>query len=146
MAVVMLDLSRFKAINDTYGHQAGDQLLIALAARLSAMLRPGECVSRLGGDEFAVLVSYDKAAELSAFLDRIQGNFANPFAFERFTASIGGNIGVALALQDGRDADTLLAKADLAMYRAKSARSGEPCFYEPPIDDTVRDRRELSSD
>ena len=146
MAVVMLDLSRFKAINDTYGHQAGDQLLIALAARLTSMLQPGECVSRLGGDEFAVLVSYNKPVELSAFLDRLQAIFANSFAFERFTASINGNIGVALAIQDGRDADTLLAKADLAMYRAKSVRSGEPCFYEPAMDDAVRDRRELAHD
>ncbi len=146
MAVVMLDLSRFKAINDTYGHQAGDQLLIALAARLSSILRPGEYVSRLGGDEFAVLVSYNKPVELSAFLKRLTAIFANPFAFERFTALIGGNIGVALANQDGRDADTLLAKADLAMYRAKFVRSAEPCFYEPGMDDAVRDRRELAHD
>ena len=146
MAVVMLDLSRFKAVNDTYGHQAGDQLLIALAARLSSMTRVGEYVSRLGGDEFAVLVSYDKPAELSAFLEHLQAIFATPFAFERFTASISGNIGVALAIQDGRDADTLLAKADLAMYRAKSVRSGEPCFYEPGMDDAVRDRRDLAND
>ncbi|RYF11957.1 MAG: EAL domain-containing protein, partial [Oxalobacteraceae bacterium] len=146
MAVVMLDLSRFKAINDTYGHQAGDQLLIALAARLSSMLRPGECVSRLGGDEFAVLISYNKPVELSAFLNRLQTVFTNPFAFERFTTLIGGNIGVALAIHDGRDADTLLAKADLAMYRAKSVHSADPCFYESAMDDAVRDRRELAID
>jgi len=146
MAVVMLDLSRFKAVNDTYGHQAGDQMLIALSARFSAMLRAGECVSRLGGDEFAGLISYTTPDELTDFLDRMRATFVEPFQFERFTASVGANVGVALADFDGRDADTLLAKADLAMYRAKSLHSDEPCFYQADMDDVVRDRRELASD
>ncbi|RYF15301.1 MAG: EAL domain-containing protein [Oxalobacteraceae bacterium] len=146
MAVVMLDLSRFKAVNDTYGHQAGDQMLIALSARFSAMLRAGECVSRLGGDEFAGLISYTTPDELTDFLDRMRATFVAPFQFERFTASVGANVGVALADFDGRDADTLLAKADLAMYRAKSLHSDEPCFYQADMDDVVRDRRELASD
>ena len=146
VAVVMLDLSRFKAVNDTHGHQAGDQLLIGLAARLTAMLRPNECIARLGGDEFGALVSYSRSGDLDDFMARLQGAFAAPFVFERFTASIAANIGVALAEVDGRDADTLLAKADLAMYRAKSARSGEPCFYQAEMDDLIRDRRELADD
>ncbi len=69
-----------------------------------------------------------------------------PFLFDRFTASIGANIGVALAIRDGSDADALLAKADLAMYRAKSAHSKEPCFYDAHMDDAVRERRELIAD
>jgi diguanylate cyclase (GGDEF)-like protein len=146
MAVVMLDLSRFKAVNDTYGHQAGDQLLIALSARFSALLRSGEYISRLGGDEFAGLISYTKPDDLSDFLARLHDTFSAPFEFDRFTASIGANIGVALAVHDGSDADTLLAKADLAMYRAKSLHSDEPCFYQSDMDDAVRNRRELASD
>lgn len=146
MAVVMMDLSRFKAVNDTYGHQAGDQLLIALSARFSAMQQRDESIARLGGDEFAALISYDTREELTDFLGRLRATFEAPFAFERFTASIGANIGVALAVYDGLDADTLLAKADLAMYRAKSLHSIEPCFYEAEMDDAVRDRRELASD
>ena len=146
MAVVMLDLSRFKAVNDTHGHQAGDQLLMALAARLSAMLQPGECVARLGGDEFGALFSYHDAGQLHDCLRRLASAFQAPFAFERFTASVGANIGVALAEHDGNDADSLLAKADLAMYRAKSAHSAEPCFYDAGMDDAVRSRRALSSD
>ena len=146
MAVVMMDLSRFKVVNDTYGHQAGDQLLVALAARLTAMLRPWECVARLGGDEFSAVVSYDCPAELDDFLDRLRAAFAAPFVFSRFTAAIGANIGVALAVHDGFNADALLAKADLAMYRAKSAHSSEPCFYDAQMDDAARARRELVAD
>ena len=146
MAVVMLDLSRFKVVNDTYGHQAGDQLLMALAARLSAMLQPGECVARLGGDEFAAVVSYDQPADLTRFLVRLRAAFEEPFTFESFTAGIGANIGVALAVHDGFDPDELLAKADLAMYRAKADHSAEPCFYDAQMDDAVRVRRELVAD
>ncbi len=145
LAVVMLDLSRFKAVNDTYGHQAGDELLIALSARFSDMLRPGEHISRLGGDEFAGLISYSAPDDLTGFLDRLHRIFAVPFEFDRFTASVGANIGVALAVDGEGDADTLLAKADLAMYRAKSLHSGTPCFYQPDMDDAVRERRELTS-
>lgn len=146
MAVVMLDLSRFKVVNDTYGHQAGDQLLMALAARFSAMLKPGECVARLGGDEFAGVISYQHADELTNFLDRLRTTTEEAFVFDRFTASIGANIGVALAMHDGFDPDALLAKADLAMYRAKSAHSHDPCFYDAQMDDAVRSRRELVAD
>ncbi len=146
MAVVMMDLSRFKAVNDTYGHQAGDQLLIALSTRFVAAQRRGESIARLGGDEFAALISYDTPSDLADFLDRLRATFTAPFEFERFTASVGANIGVALAVHDGLDADTLLAKADLAMYRAKSLHSDEPCYYQAEMDDAVRDRRELASD
>lgn len=145
LAVVMLDLSRFKAVNDTYGHQVGDALLIALSARFSDMLRPGEYISRLGGDEFAGLISYSTPDDLTGFLDRLHRIFAVPFDLDRFTASVGANIGVALAIDGGGDADMLLAKADLAMYRAKSLHSGAPCFYQPDMDDAVRERRELTS-
>jgi diguanylate cyclase (GGDEF)-like protein len=146
MAVVMLDLARFKSVNDTYGHQAGDQLLMALAARMTGALVVGECISRLGGDEFAALVSYTDQSELDDFLQRICAIFIEPFAFERFSASIGANIGIAVAPQDGTDADTLLGRADLAMYRAKSEHSNAPCFYDASMDEVARERRELASE
>jgi diguanylate cyclase (GGDEF)-like protein len=146
MAVVMLDLCRFKSVNDTYGHQAGDQLLTALAARMQAALTGGECIARLGGDEFGAVISYTEPVELDRFLSRLAGVFADPFTFERFSASIGASIGVALAPRDGRDADTLLARADLAMYRAKGEHSDAPCFYDPAMDDAVRSRRDLAND
>jgi diguanylate cyclase (GGDEF)-like protein len=146
MAVIMMDLSRFKVVNDTYGHQAGDQLLMALAERLTNLLEPGQCVARLGGDEFGAVVSYDRPDELTRFLDRLRTAFIAPFVFDRFTAAIGANIGVALAVHDGFDPDALLAKADLAMYRAKSVHSPEPCFYDAQMDDAARTRRELVAD
>lgn len=146
MAVVMLDLSRFKVVNDTYGHQAGDRLLVALAARLGTILDAGELVGRLGGDEFAAVVSYDDPDDLRQFLGRLSRAFVEPFELDRFTASIRANIGVALAICDGMNADALLAKADLAMYRAKSALLSQPCFYDAQMDDAVRERRELVAD
>jgi diguanylate cyclase (GGDEF)-like protein len=146
MAVVMMDLSRFKVVNDTYGHQAGDQLLMALAARMTALLKRGECIARLGGDEFVATVSYDRPNELTDFLSRLRAAFVAPFVFDRFTATIGANIGVALAEHDGFNADALLAKADLAMYRAKSIHSAEPCFFDAQMDDAARTRRELITD
>lgn len=146
LAVVMLDLARFKNVNDTYGHQAGDQLLMALAGRMTSASLPGECISRLGGDEFAALVSYTDRAELDDFLSRIGEVFAEPFSFVRFSAAIEANVGVALAPQDGTDADLLLARADLAMYRAKSEHSTVPCFYDATMDEVSRSRRELASE
>ena len=144
MAVINLALTRFKTVNDTHGHQAGDQLLVALAARLRAISQGHQFIARLGGDEFAALVSYGERTELDAFLARLTDLFAAPFTFERFSASVGANIGVALAPEDGQDPDTLLARADLAMYRAKSEHSILPCFYNATMDEAVRNRRELA--
>jgi diguanylate cyclase (GGDEF)-like protein len=146
VAVVMLDLSRFKVVNDTHGHEAGDVLLAALAARLTAILRPDEFIARLGGDEFAALISYQQADDLTEFLNRITVAFGLPFEIAGVSLTIGANIGVALVGRDGVEANSLLAKADLAMYRAKSVHSGEPCFYDSRMDDAVRSRRELASD
>lgn len=146
MAVVLLELSRFKGVNDTYGHQAGDQLLVALASRMIDALAPGEFMARLGGDEFAALVSYDERGDLDRFLERLGGVCATPFVFERFSATIVAHIGIALAPQDGSDADTLLARADLALDRAKSEHSHAPCFYDPAMDDAARDRRDLAGE
>jgi len=146
VAVIMLDLSRFKVVNDTHGHEAGDVLLTALAARLTSILRPNEFIARLGGDEFAALITYQHAEDLTEFLNRITIAFESPFEIVGVNLTIGANIGVALVGRDGDEANSLLAKADLAMYRAKSVHSGEPCFYNSRMDDAVRSRRELASD
>jgi len=145
LAVVMLDLARFKQVNDVYGHQAGDQLLVALAEQLSGSLAPGETIARLGGDEFVALKPYDDRDELDAFLARITAVLDKPFQFERFTTTCTASIGIALAPDDGADADTLLAKADLAMYRCKAERSSAPCFYVLAMDEAARRRRELGN-
>ncbi|MBW4331905.1 EAL domain-containing protein [Stakelama sp. CBK3Z-3] len=146
LAVVMIDLSRFKSVNDIYGHQGGDQLLVALGARFAGALHDGERIARMGGDEFAALLSYDRREEVDAFLERVRGCLDEPFAFERFNVSVSANIGVALAPENGTDADVLMANADLAMYRGKAARSALPCFYDQTMDEAMRDRRALTSD
>ncbi|MAX00552.1 MAG: bifunctional diguanylate cyclase/phosphodiesterase [Sphingomonas sp.] len=146
MAVIMIDLSRFKSVNDVYGHQGGDQLLVALCARFTGAIRDNELIGRLGGDEFGALVSFDDRADLDDFLVRLQGCLSPPFAFDRFDASIGANIGVAIAPQNGNSADVLLANADLAMYRGKAERVSEPCFYDAAMDEAVREQRNLTSD
>lgn len=146
VAVIMLDLSRFKVVNDTHGHEAGDVLLTALASRLTSILRPNEFIARLGGDEFAALITYRHAEDLTEFLNRITIAFELPFEIVGVSLTIGANIGVELVGRDGDEANSLLAKADLAMYRAKSVHSGEPCFYNSRMDDAVRSRRELASD
>jgi diguanylate cyclase (GGDEF)-like protein len=146
MAVIMIDLARFKAVNDTHGHQAGDELLKALAARLTAGLNSREFIARLGGDEFAGIVSYDGLAELNDFLDRTVSVFHASFTLKEASLSVCAHIGVAMVAADWRDVDGLLAKADLAMYRAKSARSVKPCFYDAEMDDAARFQRQLVSD
>lgn len=146
VAVVMLDLSRFKGVNDTYGHQAGDQLLVALAERLRAMLLPAEAAARLGGDEFSALLSFSQHTDLDDFIFRLASVFEAPFVFQHCVNTVGANIGIAVSPRDGLDADALLAHADLAMYRAKARHSGVPCFYDAEMDDAERDRRILTED
>lgn len=146
LALALMDLSGFKRINDRYGHQAGDQLLVALAARFAALLRPGERIARLGGDEFAAVIPATTADDLDDFFSRLADAFERPFVFDRFSATLGASVGISIAPVDGTDSETLLGKADLAMYRAKEARSDEPCFYQPEMDDAARDRRALATE
>jgi diguanylate cyclase (GGDEF)-like protein len=131
--VMMLDLDRFKEVNDTFGHRQGDQLLIQVGARLASSLRPGDTVARLGGDEFAILLpdgGQQAAAEVAA---RIVSSLERPFDLEGLVVSIEASIGIALTDTEVDDADCrpdadpatdLLQRADTAMYRAKKQRSG----------------------
>ncbi len=99
-----------------------------------------------GGDEFGALCSYSTDVQLRDFLQRLSAMFHKPFVFERFSASVGANIGVALAPDHGADADTLLARADLAMYRAKRDRIEIPCYYDTEMDEMQRQKRELTNE
>ena len=118
VAVAFLDLDRFKLINDSLGHEVGDQLLVALAARLEELLRPNDIVARLGGDEFVVLCEgVDGEREALKFAERIREAVCQPFQLGSGTVFLTTSVGVAL----GRDmpAETLMENADVAMYRAK---------------------------
>src|SRR5699024_20031 len=124
LAVMVLDLDRFKDVNDTLGHSYGDQLLRAVAARLSAVLREADTVARLGGDEFAVLlpgVDADQARELA---DRILWELHQTFTLGDVTVDVEISVGVALAPEHGDGVEAVMRNADLAMYAAKDAKTG----------------------
>lgn len=148
VALIGIDLNRFKEINDTRGHQAGDEVLHVLGGRLLAMLRPenGEYIARLGGDEFAAMTRLSDKAGLGEFLERIDAAVRQPIPFEDAELMLGASIGVAIWPDDATDKQRLITHTDLAMYRAKSTFTDAICFYEPGMDELVRDRRSLSYD
>ena len=123
-ALVLIDLDRFKHVNDTLGHHAGDALLQVVAQRLQAAVRTDDAVARLGGDEFGlVLPSVGDEASALALLEQLTARLAEELQLEGMTLSIEASIGIALAPQHGTDVETLLKRADAAMYRGK--RSSE---------------------
>ncbi|HZW21015.1 GGDEF domain-containing protein [Noviherbaspirillum sp.] len=141
IAVAFLDLDRFKHINDTLGHDAGDQLLKTVAARLSACVRDSDTVARLGGDEF-VLVLYDQANEeiTCQALRRVLGSISQPMEICGRELTISCSIGFAVYPQDGRDADTLIKNADTAMYRAKERGRDTFRFYDEDLHARINER------
>jgi diguanylate cyclase (GGDEF)-like protein len=133
-AILLMDLDRFKEVNDTLGHHNGDLLLEAVAARLVSTVRPGDVVARLGGDEFAVLVTNPSSRETVASLAaRIIEGLATPFVIQEMTLEVGASIGIAMFPDHGADVDTLVQRADVAMYQAKTSLLGHQ-FYAPELD------------
>ncbi len=127
-AVMMMDLDKFKAVNDTLGHAAGDELLIQVAQRIKARLREHDTVARLGGDEFVILLadvhSPDDAARVANALIE---TLTQPFDLtQRDNVQIGTSIGITFYPQHGEDGDELIDKADIALYIAKE--NGRGCF------------------
>ena len=143
--VFMLDLDLFKAINDSLGHPVGDELLKAVARRLSACARQADIVSRLGGDEFAVLAMADgnHREEAIAMANRLLAAVAAPYDVDGHHLNIGTSIGIALAPEHGTDVDQLMKNADLALYKAKSEGRDAFRFFEPAMGTEVRTRRSL---
>jgi diguanylate cyclase (GGDEF)-like protein len=125
VALLLLDLERFKEVNDTLGHHAGDELLVAVAARLRDACRDCDTVARLGGDEFAVLLAGFPAADSAITMaNRLLDQLRQPVTVEGLVVDVDASIGVALAPQHGQDLPTLLRCADVAMYEAKRASAG----------------------
>jgi len=144
LAVLFIDLDRFKTVNDTLGHWAGDSLLKQLAARLRGSLRENDKIGRLGGDEFAIFQFGDEQPRQAAALaTRLMELIQEPFVIEDQRLVIGASIGIAIADSDYQDADQLLRAADLAMYRAKAGGRGHFRFFEPEFDRQVQERRDL---
>jgi diguanylate cyclase (GGDEF)-like protein len=121
-ALLLLDLDRFKEVNDTMGHEQGDRLLIEVAARLRGLLRSTDILARLGGDEFAVLATLPHRGALGEVATRLHSALARPFDIGGVAIELGASIGIAVQPDHGEDVSTLLRHADVAMYEAK--RSG----------------------
>jgi len=146
VAVLFLDLDDFKVVNDSLGHAAGDQMLIAVAGRLQGACRPGDTVARLGGDEFAVLVEdITDTSEALAVADRITEKLNAVFSVDNKKVGTRASIGIAFADQ-GEDPDQLLRNADAAMYAAKRNGKGGWQVFEPSMHIEVRKRLELRHD
>jgi diguanylate cyclase (GGDEF)-like protein len=146
VGVILLDLDRFKEINDTLGHHRGDEVLVQISERLARRLRAADSVARLGGDEFVLIVpditDSDAALALGAELDAL---LQQPFAVGGFDLDVRASIGIALYPEHGVDPDVLLQRADVAMYVAKAAHSG--CeLYRPEHDQYSAERLELAAD
>jgi diguanylate cyclase (GGDEF)-like protein len=141
-AVLFVDLDDFKTINDSLGHNAGDQLLIAVAARIRTSLRPDDFVARLGGDEFAVLLDRSERSEAEAVAARLVHALRAPFSLEGREMRVHASIGIAQAEQ-GTGADDLLRNADVAMYSAKTNGKGGYAWYDPEMHVRTQRRQEL---
>ncbi len=133
VALLSFDLDGFKAVNDRFGHQAGDRVLVGVAEGVAAIVRRNELLFRLGGDEFAVLVPEAKPAEVITLAQRINRSITSQrFAFDGGEASVGVSIGIALFPEHARDAEALIEAADTALYAAKAAGKGTQVLYQPP--------------
>ena len=120
LGLMLLDLDRFKAVNDTMGHSVGDQLLKAVADRLQACIREVDTVARMGGDEFTIILEgLSSDSDIRIVAQRITNSLAEPFQMKDHTASIGVSIGITVYPSDDHEIDELLKHADAAMYRAK---------------------------
>lgn len=146
VAVLFCDLDGFKAINDTMGHHAGDQVLAQVAHRLSAAALPGDTVARLGGDEFLVIcTSVDGQSDASSRAHTVTECFVADFTADGVDVSAGVSVGVALADPTNRNAQTLVWNADIAMYAAKRDRIGVALFT-PSLNEENRRRRQMEGD
>lgn len=143
-AILVLDLDRFKQVNDTMGHTAGDMLIRQFAARLSKIVRGADTVARIGGDEFTILLSeIHDSKGVNRLCQRILASVREPFDLLGSKVYVGVSIGVALAPEAGTDRGDVMRKADIALYRAKS--EGKDCYriFTPTMDETIKLRSEL---
>ncbi len=151
-ALLFIDLDRFKQVNDTEGHKAGDRLLLVIARRLQQSLRPEDIIARLGGDEFAVLLQDVRATDDSACnaalietCERIISRLSKPVVVERLEHSIHASIGIAYIDASFAVADQILSRADVAMYHAKTKAGCNYAFYDPKLNSESEQRIQLES-
>ena len=147
LAVLFIDVDRFKHVNDTFGHTAGDQLLKQVSERLAACVRNDDTVGRLSGDEFAIVLSRVTAPEDAATVaQKIVDSLNTPFALEGAELFVTASIGITVYPDDSEDQDTLIRNADVAMYRAKDRGRNNYQFYTPELNRRTREMLNLESE
>jgi diguanylate cyclase (GGDEF)-like protein len=144
-AVMLMDLDRFKEVNDTFGHHTGDQLLNQLGQRLAATLRDTDTIGRLGGDEFAILLPGTDRDNTVRVAHKVFDALKQPVQLETMNLMVSASLGIAIYPEHGSDASTLLKHADIAMYQAKLSKSGH-CIYDKNLDTHSPRRMTLMSD
>ncbi|MCW1382786.1 EAL domain-containing protein [Novosphingobium sp. KCTC 2891] len=143
-AFLMIDLDRFKAVNDTLGHLVGDQLLAMVSDRLKALMTENELCGRLGGDEFAIVIRDASDSERThAVAQAVIYTLSQPYEVDHHTLYVGASVGSAIGPRDGATVETLMRNADLALYRAKDEGGGQHCTYEPSLHAHAEERRKL---
>ncbi|MDQ0474989.1 putative bifunctional diguanylate cyclase/phosphodiesterase [Labrys wisconsinensis] len=146
VCLLSIDLDRFKPINDSLGHRAGDVVLGEVAHRLRKLVHEHDLAARLGGDEFAAALLDRTDDEVERFCQRLQRDLAAPIVHEGCELSVGASIGIALSPGDARSAEELLRVADLALYQAKRDGFGTYRFYAPEMNEHIASRRVLEAD
>ena len=146
-ALLMLDLDRFKQVNDTLGHPAGDDLLKQVSQRLQRIVTGTGEIGRLGGDEFQIIIpDVDDRGQLAELAQRIIQMISQPYSIEGKRAIIGASLGIAIAPYDGLEIDELIKSADLALYAAKGGGRGQYRFYSNDLKDSAHHQREIEED
>lgn len=146
VAILSFDLDRFKEVNDVHGHLAGDAVLRTIGDRLASVISDGEFVARIGGDEFIAMTRrHYGRADASRLAARMIAEIVKPIEWNGNSLSVGTSVGVAI-LDDDVEVEDLLARADVAMYRAKETGSNAVCFYDASMDRAVRERNVLAMD
>ena len=147
IALFCIDLDRFKSVNDTLGHQAGDLLLRLVSERMTNLIRACDMVGRVDGDEFLLLqTSISRPEDAEGLAARLLERLVEPYELDGHQACIGASIGIALGPRDATESEALINHADVAMYRAKTSGRGQFCFYKHGMDTRLRERREMEQD
>ncbi|MHA6494296.1 bifunctional diguanylate cyclase/phosphodiesterase [Pseudomonas borbori] len=147
LVMLSIDLDRFKPVNDSFGHEVGDQVLSEVSKRLRFVLREGDLVARMGGDEFILIVSgISSQREVQRLCERLIVGIEQPFEIDNHSIFIGASIGVAMAPADATQAEELLRFADIALYEAKEAGRNTWRFYANDMNERVIERRQLETD
>ena len=143
-AFLMIDLDRFKAVNDTLGHVVGDQLLSLVSERLKRLITENELIGRLGGDEFAIVIrDASDASRVSSVAHSVIDSLSAPYEVDHHTLYVGASVGSAFGPRDGTTVETLMRSADLALYRSKDEGGGRHFAYEPALHAHAEERRKL---